>query len=90
VAGAFAYLLIAHLDGWRAFCRELHLAPDHLMGLIPAYQTVAELERTARAMCCTEAELKVFGGAGAEGKREVVTAETVLRALREALNALCG
>ncbi len=74
--------------GWRAFCAEPRLAPDHLMGLIPVYKMVVDLEPTARAAPCTHEVLKSFLDTETGSARHGVTAEGVLRDLREALDSL--
>jgi hypothetical protein len=100
-AGSARYLaarLLAHIDGWKRFCAEIHLEPQVLLQDMPGWQTVARTEREARELAFTPQEAAEFlrwERAAAEGDDEVATgpapvetAEALAKAWHEMIDEL--
>jgi hypothetical protein len=48
------------VDGWKLFCAGLDLDPDALLADLPAFRTVVEMERQARAFANTTEEADAY------------------------------
>lgn len=42
------YLFRTHLDGWRAFCADLHLDPDVMMKLLPGFAVIQRADKATQ------------------------------------------
>ena len=74
------------VDGWTLFCRDLNIDPNALLKDLPAFDTVAHMERSARLLANTPEEAAAYFRA--KGKSELArmpTPEDVAESLREML-----
>jgi hypothetical protein len=75
------------VDGWAVFCGALNIDPDALLADLPAFQTVSQMERTARVLANTPEEAAAYlRERGASDSARLPTAEEVADLYRELLS----
>lgn len=88
VVRVIAYVLVVNLDAWKELCAELKIDPDVFLRLCPGFETIGQADTEARQAAFSAEEVRAWvRKTRGDGGAEIRTTETVLRDLREALDA---
>jgi hypothetical protein len=63
------YRFVVCADGWRLLCSQMHIDPGFLLKDLPGYDSVQQMERTARLFAFSAEEALAFLRADAEARR---------------------
>lgn len=63
------YRFVVHADGWRLLCSQMHIDPEVLLKDLSGYESVKQMEESARLVAFSAEEALAFLRADAEGRR---------------------
>ena len=56
----YASRFVAHVDGWKQFCSEMHIDPEVQLHFLPGWDTITRTEGPARELAFTPEEAARF------------------------------
>jgi hypothetical protein len=56
----YASRFVAHVEGWKRFCTELHIDPEVQLNFMIGWETIVQTEKQARALAFTPEEAERF------------------------------
>jgi hypothetical protein len=51
---------VAHVDGWKQFCSEMHLDPEAQLNFMPGWDIITRIEPPARKLAFSPDEAAMF------------------------------